>query len=116
MAELASFEIATRDTASVARLGGEVDASNAARLTQEILEQVPNVAIGLALDLREVSYLDSAGVHMLIKLSSGLVARGQQLRLVVGPDAFAAEVLALAGLRATIPVDGTLEQALEALS
>lgn len=81
-----------------ASLRGEVDLSNAAELRDDLTSMIPNAALGLILDLSELGYLDSAGIHMLHHLREEVRARGQRLRLVLPPDSIVRDTLRLAGL------------------
>jgi anti-anti-sigma factor len=99
----------------VARLAGEVDASNAPGFTAELKASVPNTAIGLVLDLSETTYIDSSGLHLIFDLADALRRRQQTLQLVVAPDTFAADVLAAVSLAGSAGVSSTLAEALEAV-
>jgi anti-anti-sigma factor len=97
--------IAADDGVVVASLSGEIDLSNAAEITDALLGGVPNEALGLVIDLSEVSYLDSAGVRMLAELDHRLGWRAQVLR-VVAPDASRSRrVLEIAGLERVLSLD-----------
>jgi anti-anti-sigma factor len=99
----------------VARLVGEVDASNAPGFTNELKDGVPNIAIGLVLDLTETTYIDSSGLHMIVELGDALRRRQQTLQLVVAPDTFVEDVLAAVNLTAAVRISPTLPEALEAV-
>ena len=113
---LAALQIEHADEdAPVARLVGEVDASNAGGFTAELKNAVPNTAIGLVLDLSGTTYIDSSGIHLIFDLADALRRRQQSLALVVAPETFVADVLgavSLAGAARTAP---TVEEALEAV-
>jgi anti-anti-sigma factor len=67
---------------AVAILDGEVDATRAEAL-REPLQQAPGPhVVALLLDLSNVSYLDSGGVHLLLDLHRQLGRRGFSLHLV----------------------------------
>jgi anti-sigma B factor antagonist len=95
---LADLRFETDDSILYVRLRGDVDLSNAAELRDELRASTPNDAIGLILDLSEVDYLDSAGIHLVHRLREDLRARGQTLRLVIPPDSPVNDALRLAGL------------------
>ena len=85
MTELPNLTIAAEDGVVIASLTGEIDLSNATEITDALLGGVPNEALGLVIDLSNVSYLDSAGVRMLAELDHRLGWRAQALR-VVAPE------------------------------
>jgi anti-anti-sigma factor len=102
------------DTA-IARLVGEIDASNAPGFTTELKQAVPNSAIGLVLDLSDTTYLDSSGLHLIFDLSDALRRRQQRLQLVVPTDTFVADVLGAVNIEGAARVAATLPEALESV-
>lgn len=110
---LADLQLELGSDVPVARIVGELDASNAAAFTARLKESVPNSAIGLVLDLSETSYLDSSGVHLIFDLAGALRRRQQTLQLVVPPDTFVADVVGAVNFRGTAGASPTLLEALE---
>jgi anti-anti-sigma factor len=99
----------------IAGLRGEIDMGNAADLRAELSAMTPNDAIGLILDLNEIDYLDSAGIHLIHYLRESLRARGQTLQLVIPPDSVINAALRLAGLDWTENTSDSIDVAEEAL-
>lgn len=95
---LADLTIETRGLVVVARVRGDIDMSNAGQLRDELNAATRNEALGLVLDLSEVGYLDSTGIHLIHRLRNGLHTHGQQLRLVIPADSPVNATLRLAGL------------------
>jgi anti-anti-sigma factor len=95
---LASLKLEVQGPVVYAQVRGEIDMSNASDLRREISTMTPNDTLGLVLDLREVRYMDSAGIHLLYHLREDLGAGGQKLRLVISADSPADHTLRLAGL------------------
>src|SRR4051794_9621932 len=112
---LATMHLETHGGTSVARIVGEVDASNATGFATQLKETLPNSALGLVLDLSETSYLDSSGVHLIFDLADALRRRQQTLQLVVAPETFVADVVAAVNLRGAAGASATLPEALEVL-
>lgn len=112
---LATVAIEKLQETPVARVTGEVDASNAPQVTGQLTDAVPNTAMGLVLDLTETTYLDSSGVQMLFEVADALRRRQQALRLVVAPDSFLADVLEAVNFAGTAETDDTVAEALDAL-
>jgi anti-anti-sigma factor len=112
---LATVKIDRGGVAPVARIAGEIDASNASGLTEQLKDAVPNTSMGLVLDLSETTYIDSSGVHLLFDLSDALRRRQQTLQLVVGSDTFVADVLAAVNLASATRGGPTLGAALQAV-
>ncbi|HEY2966540.1 MAG TPA: STAS domain-containing protein [Actinomycetota bacterium] len=105
MTEHPNVTIAGDDGVVVASLSGEIDLSNAAEITDALLGGVPNEALGLVIDLSEVSYLDSAGVRMLAELDHRLGWRAQVLRVVAPEASRSRRVLEIAGLERVLSLD-----------
>lgn len=96
---------------------GDIDLSNADSLREELSAAIPNVAVGLVLDLSAVQYLDSAGLRLVHHLREDLRARGQRLRLVIPEQCVVHDALRLSGLdwRDTIsPTPAAARSALDA--
>jgi anti-sigma B factor antagonist len=100
----------------VARLTGEIDMSNADEIGSAVRHMMSNQALGLVMDLSDVDYFDSAGIHLIYDLRESLRVRGQQLRLVVPEQSAARDTLSLAGVLGALHVDTTVEAASEAVA
>jgi anti-anti-sigma factor len=111
LTEHPTVTIAADDGVVVASLSGEIDLSNAAEITDALLGGVPNEALGLVIDLSEVSYIDSAGVRMLAELDHRLGWRAQTLRVVAPEESRSRRVLEIAGLERVLSLDTTVEAA-----
>jgi anti-anti-sigma factor len=90
---LAELTLRERRGVMVVRLDGEVDASNADGLRKRLLDAVSNQARGMVLDLTPTTYLDSAGVQLIVELAQRLRRRQLGLRVVVEPRTLVADVL-----------------------
>jgi anti-anti-sigma factor len=98
MSGLATVDAEQRGSDLVLRIAGEIDISNARELSSAIEEAVPNGTPSVVVDLSHVTYLDSAGVKLLMQLADRLRLRRRELRLVVPEDAPIRAVLELTGL------------------
>jgi anti-sigma B factor antagonist len=96
----------------VARVSGEIDASNVADIGSRLRGLLANRSHGLVVDLTETTYLDSAGINLLFVLGDELRTRQQRLRLVVGPQTPIARMIGLTGLDRTHPTFATVDAAL----
>jgi anti-anti-sigma factor len=95
----------------VARIQGEIDASNVAWLETRLNGLLDNQSHGLIVDLADTTYLDSAGIALLFGLASALRRHQQELRLVVIETSPIARMVALTGLAAAVPTHASLEAA-----
>jgi anti-sigma B factor antagonist len=113
---IAGFEFEQRDSVLIASVEGEIDASNAAELRLALSDRLPSSASALVLDLTEVTYIDSSGVHLMFDLGRRLAARRQAMRLVVPEGAPMMRVLELCAVDSVAPMDPDLDAALRALA
>jgi anti-anti-sigma factor len=115
MPELARLSFETDRDVELARVAGEVDASNVDHLSEELLASVSNDVRALVLDLTDTSYIDSSGISLIFDAAARLRNRRQQLRLVVSPGSFVGEVLSAVSMQESVPIDPALADALEAV-
>jgi anti-anti-sigma factor len=113
---VASLSFTRARGVTVARLEGEVDLASIEALGRALSDAVLDSDRGLVLDLDGVDYLDSAGLHLLHDAARMLGARGQGLRLAVAPGASLVRLLELVDIEQIVPVDPTVEAAVEALT
>jgi anti-sigma B factor antagonist len=113
MSELARTVVRDEDDLRVVAVAGEIDASNAEQVRDAALDGFLNSAHGLILDLRELSYVDSAGIAFIFEAAERLARRGQALALVVKPRALFRRALEVTEIDAVAPVLPTLEAARE---
>jgi anti-anti-sigma factor len=111
MTELASFVVDRHDDVIVGVLTGEIDLSNATELEGVMTDAVPNTVRGVVLDLSGLTYMDSAGVRLLLSLAGRLRWRGQDLVLVAPPDSRCRRVLSMAGVDSQVMLETTLDAA-----
>jgi anti-anti-sigma factor len=112
---LADVRFMTRDEAVIAHLTGQVDLSNADDLARMMEEAAPNDALGIIVDLTEVTYLDSAGIRLIFRLRESFRARGQKLELIIAEGSPVGDALRLSGVRPHSLIFADIEDALVAL-
>ena len=111
---LADVQLTFRERILIARVTGEIDRSNAGELRTAITEATPNDAFGVVLDLSDVDYIDSAGIHLLYRLGESLRNRGQTLRIVVPPRSPSSDALRLAGVGRQVDMVDELDEGVRA--
>jgi anti-sigma B factor antagonist len=114
MDKLAHVHLDTIEDVPVARLDGDIDISNAQDLGDALAAAVPTRALGLVVDLTELDYLDSAGVHLLLELSGRLRTRRQELRAVAPAEAPLRMVLDIAAVDQRVPLHERVADAVRA--
>ena len=106
---LSQVEFDERGDVLIARVSGEVDASNAVELGRALGEKLPSSAHGLVLDLSGIVYLDSAGIELLFSLASRLGDRRQRLRLSVPKESPVRRVLEICDIGSVAPIEESAE-------
>jgi anti-anti-sigma factor len=104
-----------RDGVAIARVSGEIDASNTRWLDARLRSLLTNQSTALVVDLSGVTYLDSAGIATMFRLGSELRLHQQQLHLVVVEGSPIARMVGLTGLDRTVPTHATLDSTLTQL-
>lgn len=112
MSDLARVEGERQGTVCLVRVHGEIDLSNAQEVSSAIGSVMGQEARWLVVDLSDITYLDSSGVALLLRLSERLQTRRRQLHLVVPRGSPVRRVLVFTGLPRVIPVEERLEDAL----
>lgn len=77
---------------------GEVDMANADLVADEIRSAVTNQATAVAVDLADVTYLDSAGLRLLFDLAVRLPTLQITLEILAPPGSASRRVIEMSGL------------------
>jgi len=112
MTVLANIVESRRGDVAIARIDGEIDASNVSWVEERLRALVTNDADALVLDLTATTYLDSAGIALLFELAADLRRHQQELRLVVADGAPIARVLTVTAITGAAATHPTLDAAL----
>ena len=83
-------------------LSGDVDLANASTIEAELTAAIPNRATGVTLDLSDVTYLDSAGLQLVLGLTVKLRRLQIEIRIIAPEDTPARHAIDMAGM-ASIP-------------
>ena len=116
MSDLADARFEVHSGQPVATVAGEVDASNAERLGDRIYDAVTNQALGLVIDLTDVTYIDSAGVRLLFDLAARLERRQLTLHLVSADGSHVDEVLTIVAIREVADTHRSVDDAVAAIT
>jgi anti-sigma B factor antagonist len=111
--ELAGVELERHDGVAVVILSGEVDMSNAAAVRQRITDFVTAEDPAVVIDLSDLAFIDSAGLHALVELGSVLTERRQRLLLCAAPGSNVERPLEIVGMGFTVPVLADRDAAIE---
>jgi anti-sigma B factor antagonist len=106
--QLVSVKTERSNGSLLVHLSGEIDLSNSHQLHQQlesVLEGWPRVI----LDLAEIEYLDSEGLHLIKQLCDKGDRDGTEFQFVAPPDSFARQVLEMTRMSAYIEIRDSLE-------
>lgn len=112
MGEMARVEIERWGDASIARVSGEIDISNAQEIGEMLERGLAKGKGDQIIDLTDVGYLDSVGVRLIFSLAERLRGRRRELHLVVPDDAVIRRVLELADVPKMVRMHARLDDAL----
>jgi anti-anti-sigma factor len=110
---MADVRFEREDKTAVAVVTGEVDMSNAASVRQQIEGSVTPDDDALLVDLSELSFIDSAGLHAVIELGTVLDERRQQLLLCVPHGSHIERAIEIIGLSRAVSVHSDRAEAME---
>jgi anti-sigma B factor antagonist len=96
--ELADVALERMDGLVIVAVAGEIDMSNAVRVRERIAEFVTPEDWAVVLDLSELTFIDSAGLHGVSVLAELLEERRQRLFLCVPPNGSIARTVEIIGL------------------
>ncbi|HET6712289.1 MAG TPA: STAS domain-containing protein [Actinomycetota bacterium] len=102
-----SFETHTHGTWTVVNVRGELDLSTSAELRAALDAALGEGAPRVAVDLTEVSFMDSSSLGVLVSCLKEARERGGELRLV-GVQGSPAKVIALTGLDSAFTIESSL--------
>lgn len=103
--------VSTHDGIPVAQVRGELDLSNVAQVRTAIASAVTNTMPALVVDLSDLTYMDSRGVHLLFELTERLVQTQQQLVIVVPAASPIRRLIAITHLDQVAAIEATVADA-----
>lgn len=99
------------DGTPVVHVSGEIDVYTAPDFDRAVKEGIARATKVLVIDLRDISYLDSAGLSVLLGAYRTLSGRGAELYVVISPNQPAVyRVLEVTRLDSFIHVRNSLEE------
>jgi anti-sigma B factor antagonist len=112
MDEALTIEVRHEQDYAVVTAAGEIDISTVIRLRERLFEMAAS-GHPLVVDLKQVSFIDSVGLAVLVGTANRAAAHGGSLRVACAPPKIR-QLLRLTGLDGRIPLARTLDEALEA--
>ena len=92
------------------KLIGALDLSGSYSIEVEFVRQCAGDNVRVLVDLSEVDYISSIGVHMLITSANSITGRGGKMALL-SPQSSVMDVLDLIGIPQILPIYSDLESA-----
>ena len=99
------LDVRADGTTVVVTVSGEVDLANRDALEQTLLDAIDRDGQGVVVDLSEVSFLDSSGVHAILTAQRVADQEGSTL-ILRAPQQNVAKVLDALGLTNLLDIDG----------
>lgn len=113
--ELNVLAVATRADARVLQLSGEFDASAVERALEEVTTLLDSGVLHLIADCRELRYVNSTGLGVILHFSRVTRERGGSFRLCqVSEPVY--EIIEIIGATTLLELHDTLEEAIAAIS
>lgn len=94
-------DVRSEDKTAVVAVSGELDLASGPALERELSRALASPAAALIIDLRELEFIDSTGLGILIKAHQRAQAEGRRLAVVKGPSQVQ-RLLGLTGLEARL--------------
>lgn len=104
-AQLDIQDTITTDSEVVIVLTGELDMSTIPAVSQHVDTQLRRTVTELTLDLRDLAFMDSSGLRLLIELNDRAQREAWRLRLIGPRDPAAARVLEITGADTALPFE-----------
>ena len=116
MRQRVAIEPLASDTVSVVRVTGEIDLGNARDVADALLNSIADTSPGLVAELSGVSYIDSAGVRLLVDVEERLRRNRQALALAIAPNSPISRTLSIVKMDLLIPMHETVEEAVATIA
>jgi anti-sigma B factor antagonist len=100
-----------RGDTDVLTVGGEVDLATAPLMRESLRPVIADGTGPAVVDLSEVPFMDSSGVHVLVESQRSLMSQNRRLAIVCRPHGQIHRLLALVGLLDVLAVHRSLQSA-----
>jgi len=96
----------------VFKITGRLDSNSSPKFETKILEVIQTSPMNIILDFKDLDYISSAGLRVVLKAAKRLEATGRKLS-ICGMEEYVREVFEIAGFDTFIDIIPTLKEALE---
>lgn len=98
------ISVAAKDTGSKVTVAGEVDVSNASELRDALKKAMAQHTGDVAVDMADVSYIDSTGIGVLVGAAHAAFDKGTEL-IIQKPQSNVERVLNLLGIEDQLNIE-----------
>jgi anti-sigma B factor antagonist len=105
------LEVQKRDRTTVIAISGELDLASSPALQKELARAESSDATLLIIDLRQLDFMDSTGLSVLVRAHQRADEQGRQLAMVKGPQQVQ-RLLSLTGVAERLTVVDSPEELL----
>jgi anti-sigma B factor antagonist len=110
---MSPLKVGQVDGVPVVHVSEDIDAANAASTQRQLADALAPGALSLVVDLSETSYVDSAGIDMLLRFSGRLDQHRAKLILVIPDTSQLRRLATIVGLPEAIATRASLPDALQ---
>jgi anti-anti-sigma factor len=108
---IADVDVTVDDGSVRIAVGGEVDLANAATVEAQIVAAITNQVTSVSVDLRDLDYMDSAGMRILFSLASRLAGLQIALEVVAPVGSPARRLVEVSGLASLVALRPPIDRA-----
>jgi anti-sigma B factor antagonist len=103
-----------QEAIQIFKLNGRLDSNTSQGFEEKIFEAISAGSKSLIVDFKEIDYISSAGLRVILKATKALKRDEGKIMLCSMQD-YVKEVFEIAGFDAFLPIVATMDDALEAL-
>ena len=104
-----------QDAVSVFRLNGRLDSNTSQNFEEKIFGAISDGSIQMVIDFKNIDYISSAGLRVILKATKALNREKGQIMLCSMQD-YVKEVFEIAGFDTFLPIVGSMDEALKSIS
>ena len=102
------------DAVSVYRLNGRLDSNTSQEFEQKVLSTITDGSQKMVIDFKDVDYISSAGLRVILKASKSLTRKNGKIMLC-NMQSYVKEIFEIAGFDTILPIVPTLDEAVQKL-
>jgi anti-sigma B factor antagonist len=104
-----------QNAVSVFKLNGRLDSNTSQSFEEKIFGAISNGSVQMVIDFKNIDYISSAGLRVILKATKALHREKGQIMLCSMQD-YVKEVFEIAGFDTFLPIVGSMDEALKSIS